>query len=135
MKKKLSFIAIMIAMVFALVTFNSCEELGTTGSVSIYNTTGNTIIVDVSDGNGNWVGEKTVYSGSSTTYSSVEAGTIYGVARFSGYSTWYTSSPRLLSVGSTVSITWYPTKKSSNIEPKLSATEDGIAIEVEKTNM
>lgn len=117
MKKAL----ILIVSVMMLMTFMSCEELSTTGDVYVYNSTSSTIIVDVNDGDGNWISERTVYSGGSTIYSNVEEGTIYGSARFSGYSTWYTSSARYLTAGSSVSITWSPTNKAAEISPGLQA--------------
>ena len=105
--------AFILAVTLALTT-TSCEELlELDGSVVVYNTTGSTIIADVVDGNGSWVGEKTIYSGSSKTFTNVASGSVKGAARFYGRSTWYYSSVKTLTGGSSISITWYPTKKST----------------------
>ena len=113
-----------------LLVFNSCELASTTGTVKVTNSTGRTIVVDVNDGNGTWRGERTLYSGNSATYSNCEEGSIDGTARFSNESTWYYSSTRTLVAGSTVTITWYPTKKSAEIETGgLGEMVDGIIIE------
>ncbi len=104
-----------LLMFLALTVFNSCEETSTTGSVIVKNSTGSSIIVDINDSNGTWKGERTLSDGNSTTYSNCEAGSVDGAARFVGGSTWYYSSTRSLSVGGSVTITWYPTKKSAEI--------------------
>ena len=103
--------------------FTSCEEImdTTTGTVNVVNSTNSTIIVDINDGDGDWKGERTLSSGSSTKYSNCEEGSIDGVAKFLGYSTWYYSSTRTLVGGSSITITWYPTKKSGVIIKGLTA--------------
>lgn len=113
--KKLKNLGILLMLLIGM-ALTSCEDLtDTTGSVSVYNNTGYTIIVDVSDGDGDWVSEKTIYSGGSAYYSSVESGTVYCVARFYGESYWYTSSSKYLSAGESVKFTWSLTKKSGDI--------------------
>ena len=124
MKKFLGILLVSMALLF-----NSCE-LDTTGTVKVINLTGSSIVVDVNDGNGSWQGERTVYSGSSTSYTDCEEGSVDGAARFSDGYTWYYSSTRTLVAGGTIEITWYPTKKSTEIETGgLGEMVDGIIIE------
>jgi hypothetical protein len=125
MKKFLGILLVALIMI-------SCEELSTTGTVKVSNSTGSTIIVDVNDGAGNWLGERTLYSGGSTTYTA-EEGAIDGAARFSGTSYWYYAE-RYLTAGSTVYIDWVYTKKSTDVNQNSSIMggENGTLTKISK---
>lgn len=128
MKRFLGSLLVLMVLTF----FSSCELLETTGTVTVQNLTSSTIIADVNDGNGDWRGEKTIYAGNSATYTGCEIGDIDGAARFSGYNKWYYSSTYTLSAGGTVTITWYPTKKSAevdNVNSGLGEMVGGIVVE------
>lgn len=101
--------------VLAMFVFVACEEPSTTGTVKVSNSTGYSIVVDVNDGNGNWLGEKQLSNGYTATYSSVEEGVIDCSARFSDESYWYSATPQTLSAGGTVYFEWYNYKKSAEI--------------------
>ena len=98
---------LMTIFLFVAILFAACEEPSTTGTVKVTNSTGYSIVVDVNDGNGNWLGERTLYNGNTITYSNVEEGEIDGAARYSDESYWYyTTDYYYLSAGGTVYITW-----------------------------
>lgn len=107
MKKLLGFLVILLFL------FSSCEEEITTGTVIVRNYTSSAIVVDVNDGNGNWLGERTLYSGSSTSYTA-EAGSIDGAARFVDGIEWFYTSGNL-SAESTLYFDWSPYRKSTDI--------------------
>ena len=111
---------VMVAFVAIALTvgFSSCEELvtSTTGTVKVVNNTGSSIVADVNDGIGDWKGERTIYSGSTATWTGCEEGSIDCSARYTGQTNWFHSSTRTLVAGGTVTITWQRTKKSATIE-------------------
>ena len=108
-----SLMVAIVALGMIVSGLQSCEVLETTGEVVVKNLNSTTIIADVYDGYYIKQGEKTIYS--SRTWNSVEEGSVSSKARFSGSYTWYYSSNYTLVGGSSVTISWYPSKKKSSI--------------------
>lgn len=120
-------------MMLVMLVFVACEELGTTGTVKVTNNTGYSIVVDVNDGAGNWLGERQLSNGGSTTYTA-EEGAIDGAARYVGDSYWYYAD-RYLSAGETIYITWTPSKKSTELIPdNMTANGKDAVRKIEKVN-
>jgi hypothetical protein len=113
-------------LMLLLIMVTSCvKEPSTLGTVNVTNYTGYTIVVDVNDGSGDWLGEKTVYNNGSVSYTAQE-GDIDCSARFADDNYWYYAETLFLTAGSTIEFEWTYEKSATINEKSTKISNCGI---------
>jgi len=136
MKKILTLITVLF---FSLMTFNSCEEpepprpdceINSYGSVTVKNSTGYNVWVDVTWGSISENYEKLLYNGNSYKYTHVRAGSIECWITFNG--TDWSYNYENLGACEDMTYTWYLSgKKSAGECPFILMLPDGTSVEPE----